>query len=428
MSEELRITLSTLLNLDRDFSTGRRAQPYPLFLSSAAAQRSWMLSPFPHQPAAAAQAPAALAIVECVKPADFEQLHEVAAAEIQRRQVVLGLGTGQMRGSFGAVIRSPNESPKPLEIRIDGVSIPANSGNAPIPKHFRLWAPTRHAMGDAAWRKLCSLHITIIGAGRSGSLIAEALHRTGAQITLVDMDKLETHNVGESALVNIDDVGLPKPQAIANRLNESSPGSSPVECVTTELDSLHTLATIRSSSLLITTVDNPECRLLAAILAQFYLIPMLDLGTGIQHHFGDAGHPRDRTMGADMRLCLPDRCLLCSGGLPNTAATAASLLDSYQTDQTGTQRPWFRQRSGSLRSLNGTAVHLALRMLEDWLDNRLPPERNRLLQLRFTSDGTPQLTTTDFPHTASTTCPVCLSAGHGDSELPRLREILRTLL
>ena len=269
----------------------------------------------------------------------------------------------------------------------------------------------------------------LIGAGRTGSQLAESLHRMGdVAITVIDMDRVESHNVGESSLLNRDDVGLFKAEAIAGQLRKVSPGTGRIDCVISELNSSASLAAVSGCTLLISAVDNPAARLLATLLASLFLVPLLDLGTGIFHEESLAPETLagGRTMGADIRLCLPDRCLLCTGGLPGVGQAATDLLESGLSERlAGQQRPWFEQRSGSLRSLNGCAVSLALRMLEDWLANRIPQRQNRLLQLRFGEDGSPVLTKTDYAHTRTTGCPICRIAGQGDGGLPYAAEVLR---
>lgn len=82
---------------------------------------------------------------------------------------------------------------------------------------------------------------------------------------------------------------------------------------------------------------------------------------------------------------------------------------------------WRRQRAGSVRSLNQTAVGLGLRLLEDLVAGR--GEGSTWLRLEFDADGVPRL---ERPHRpADARCPVCAVAGLGDAVLSVLPDVFR---
>lgn len=68
-------------------------------------------------------------------------------------------------------------------------------------------------------------------------------------------------------------------------------------------------------------------------------------------------------MGADVRLVLPGQCLLCCGGLRHPAAARQALVSAEAARTLYAQRDWRRERTGSLASLNLTAVGRALQLL-----------------------------------------------------------------
>lgn len=442
--DELKLTLSTFLDLHQEIGTTSRnsqgIQRYA-FVRNHLTYLSWMIPPF--KVFTQQEDPLPVLVLPCNSFDDFSRITTLERLPRNHPYIELVVGYGTVEGYVSAVYHSPDQQSHPLSINIVGTqnslvykdqigsSLP-NLSELMVHDLMQLWTPSRIAMGERAWQAFRALLIMIFGAGRTGSVMAESLHRTGAQVIVADNDDFELHNIGESALVGLDAVGLPKAQTVAQLLQNTSPNKSPVEYVTASVHEFSSLAAVRESSLLITAVDNSAARLMTSLLASLYLIPILDLGTGIIH--GDSGMrrnvftPPDRTMGADIRLCLPDRCLLCTGGLPGLPQAAEQILAPKQESPLqGRSQPWFLQRSGSLRSLNGCAVNLGIRLLEDWLDGRLPVGHNRLIQLRFQPDGKVQLTTEDLPHRRSTQCPVCQIAGRGDGGLVRIRRVLRQL-
>ncbi len=273
-----------------------------------------------------------------------------------------------------------------------------------------------------------------------GSSIAEALHRNGAEVAIFDRDSFEPGNLGESALVRRADLYQPKAQVIAERLKETSPNSPQrVVAVTHSALSLAALPAVKNSTILISAVDNPTARLVVAFLATIYMTPLLDLGTGVFHRqtedIPDGGNSRefssnpDREMGADIRLCVPGRCLLCTGGIQNLNVAVRELRESLagSRDSKPNAPAWFDQRSGSLRSLNGCAVNLGLRLIEDWLAHRLSVNQNHWLHLEFDANGTANLETRRMTHERAPDCVLCSLTGIGDAGLRQLPRLLEKL-
>ncbi len=75
----------------------------------------------------------------------------------------------------------------------------------------------------AAFERLCSTSVTILGCGAVGSWIAVQLAHSGLQnITLIDGDLVEESNLNRSVFLG-SDVGVPKVQALASALHRISP-------------------------------------------------------------------------------------------------------------------------------------------------------------------------------------------------------------
>ncbi|MHC4995086.1 MAG: tRNA threonylcarbamoyladenosine dehydratase [Planctomycetota bacterium] len=78
--------------------------------------------------------------------------------------------------------------------------------------------------GRAAAERLRQAHVAVIGIGGVGSWAAEALARTGVgRITLVDLDDVCTTNVNRQVHAVTGQIGRPKVEAMAERIDAISP-------------------------------------------------------------------------------------------------------------------------------------------------------------------------------------------------------------
>ncbi len=354
--------------------------------------------------------------------------------------VCLAIGIRNAAGNLAGICHTLQGTQPLHTLTIVGAGLPRMSWrgsevvNPPLTTHYSptdLWSRTIGALGEVTWQQLTSLHIGIIGCGRTGSLIATALTHLGVQhLTLIDPDTLEPHNLGEMDAVTDADLGKPKVEAISAYLHPHPFTLSPFHPFTTVPDSilsLSSLVAIKRTDILFCCVDNAVARLATAFLAKLYLKIILDIGTGIffNDQFLMTNPPvtlspsHRRSMGADIRLVLPDRCLLCFGGIADLEQARAELLDSHHTSSI-THPDWRQQRAGSLRSLNTVAVGFALRLLEDFIGGRI--RESVWLHLEIDDAGIPTLERRTPP--ANPHCPLCALTAHGDEGIGALRAVL----
>ena len=284
-------------------------------------------------------------------------------------------------------------------------SLPATSAERDV------WSRSIGALGgETAWRRLTCLSMVVIGCGRSGSLVATALARLGVRhLTLVDPDRVETHNLGEMDLVRASKRGDFKVYAVSEeleRLQEGIGASSArrlkVEPIAEPVSSLRALEAAKRADLLVACVDDEAARLAAAVLAKLYLKPLLDIGSGV---FQTPGNQQQA--GADVRLVMPEACLLCVGGLNNLAVARARLIAGQDVD---TLADWREHRAGSLRSLNMLAVGFGLRLVEALAAGRLG--ESAWVRVEFDARGLPRLEMRS--PLSSRNCPLCRHGGWGD--------------
>ena len=186
-----------------------------------------------------------------------------------------------------------------------------------------------------AWR---SLEVAIIGAGRTGSILADALSSQGVRkMTMVDGDRVEPGNLDGMALVSESSIGTPKVQAVGESLTARFP-SLAFTGLASSFPTSEVISAIAGADVLVTATDSDEPRLFASSLSRRLLQIHADIGTGTD--------PGAQSSGADIRVCLPhDRCLVCFGGVA-----------SNQTSR--------QQRPGtSTRLINAIAAHATAEML-----------------------------------------------------------------
>src|ERR1700758_4027284 len=95
-----------------------------------------------------------------------------------------------------------------------------------------------YGMGEAGQKKLHDSHVTLVGCGALGTVLANALVRAGVgHLRLIDRDFIETNNLQRQILFDEADVAanLPKAEAAARKLRVINSGVT-VEPIVTDVD------------------------------------------------------------------------------------------------------------------------------------------------------------------------------------------------
>jgi len=267
------------------------------------------------------------------------------------------------------------------------------------------------ALGLPVWERFTRLRVGIIGCGRTGSLIATTMVRTGLKhLTLLDPDYVEEHHLGEMEGVSRSDIGCPKAEAIAEALKtDHAPYPDEIG------------------------VDNDEARLSAGILATLFHKVLVDVGTGVldpsiistsspsmgaDEAGGQTALPYtsySSSMGADVRLLLPtDGCLLCFGNFADPEeAFNLSAHSPSSSQNTSNGRKWWLERKGALRTLKMFASSLAVQALLDLIAERISSSLWLQAQFNNGSIHLSQIRRNPSPTAKEAPCPLCLRAGLG---------------
>ena len=420
MNWKLTLTRRALASL----SAGIRANPARVRVSPAGLSRlqgstEFLLHSVDSSPRADHQASANAVVLGASSEAEFaSRLRSALARPVADPPTAfLALGTGSVSGRVaGFVSPSPGlaeplstiavaaEGFPRLDLSLDARPLAATEAT--------MWSRTIGALGETVWRRLTDLRYCLIGCGRTGSLVAASLRRFGAKhLTLIDPDRWELHNLGESDVVGAGAIGQSKAASLAGSFLSLREDSA-VNVVKESALALPSLIAAKESDVLICAADNPTAHLATAVLAKLYLKVLLDIGTGVLAAPGGG-----RRVGADVRLVIPDRCLMCFGGIAGFDQARRELLTSQ------TSLPWPSQRAGSLRSLNMIATGHALRLLEEMAVGRL--RESTWVNLEFQGDGLPVLSNTQPELRGG--CPACGFTGYGDGGITELAEMLRSV-
>ena len=182
------------------------------------------------------------------------------------------------------------------------------------------------AFGASVQQAIGMLRIAVVGAGGTGSAIAEQLVRLGARnLLLLDADTLSASNVTRVYGSTMLHVGRPKVAVLSRNLKRIAPD---LRCETligmcTEEPIARKLAGI---DLVFGCTDDNAGRLVLSRLSTYYLLPVIDVGVLL------SSDRCGQLTGIDGRvtvLCPGNACLLCRKRV-DTVRAAAEMLTPHE--------------------------------------------------------------------------------------------------
>ena len=131
--------------------------------------------------------------------------------------------------------------------------------------------------GNKIQESLQNIHIGIVGAGGTGSCVAEQVARLGVgQISIFDDDKLEKSNMSRVFGSTLKDVGKNKAEILANHIKNIEIGTS-VNAYPKSICEKDTAMKLRDCDVIFGCSDTHSSRGIITRLSHYYFIPFIDL-------------------------------------------------------------------------------------------------------------------------------------------------------
>lgn len=301
----------------------------------------------------------------------FENITSWLCDDLPHASVVMVPG-GRM---VGRVLSDEREF-APLErIVVAGhdIEVAASPSAAPIRRHAE-----RHAQlfGEATTRMLGSLRIGVVGCSGTGSFVVELLGRLGVQaLVLVDADHVEHRNLNRIVNATLEDaeIGRPKVDVLARAVRGMGTGTE-VFTIPALLETREAVSALASCDIVFGCVDTHSGRRTLNRLADFYVLPYIDCGVGLNPD-GVGGISQ---VCAAAHYVQPGGASLLQRGAINQNTADAQALKQTDPDEYAKRRaqnyiPDVEVVSPAVASINMLASALAV----NEMIARLHPYRNR---------------------------------------------------
>lgn len=217
----------------------------------------------------------------------------------------------------------PDGTTAPLErIRVIGnswrVFFGGQCAEDPIPAHFDRQV---RAFGADIQRLLSRLHVGIVGAGGTGSAVAEQLIRLGVgYLTVIDDDRFAASNVNRVYGSSLFDDGIAKTTLVARAASHIALGTH-VTAIPRHLSFKTVAEALKDTDFIFGCTDDQWGRSILIRLAIYYLLPVFDLGVIID--------PREHTIRSvhgRLTILQPgNACLFCRERISADRVAAESI-------------------------------------------------------------------------------------------------------
>ena len=171
---------------------------------------------------------------------------------------------------------------------------------------------TFDSWGTESQNTISRLRVGIVGLGSVGGIVAEALARIGvSQVTLIDPDHVEEHNLDRLLYGTVHDIGKLKVDLAAETMRAHATAEN-IE-ITPLSVSIHETRAYEAAldcDVIFSCVDRPVARDVLNFVAQAHLIPVIDGGVAIE-----TDRKRDRFFSAHWKAHIVTpyhRCMRCS--------------------------------------------------------------------------------------------------------------------
>lgn len=255
--------------------------------------------------------------------------------------------------------------PQAYQMYFDDSRMPPNPRRELLRRTYDTW-------GVKSQDAISRLKVGIVGLGSVGCIVAEAMARIGVgQITLIDHDRIERHNLDRLLYGTAKDIGKLKVNVAAKALRQNATDEK-IQVKAMPM-SIHRKSAYRAAldcDIIFSCVDKPVARDVLNFIAFSHLIPVVDGGV-----FVETDMRRDAFSSAHWRAHIATpyhQCLRCNGQY-NTGMVVTELDGSLDDPSYISNLPIY-ERGGNQNvfpfslSVAGMEVNLMLRYLlaQDW--------------------------------------------------------------
>ena len=177
--------------------------------------------------------------------------------------------------------------------------------------------------------KLANINVALIGCGGIGSIISEELVRLGIEnLILINGDKIEKSNLNRLIGSTKKSIGKYKVSVLKSYLQRIGTGISVTTINKKVTDNI--LTQFRTLDMIIGCVDNDNARKILNRFSIKYLIPYLDVASGIK-----ADSMQVNNMGGSIRLIIPGKtpCLQCYRDVIDTLEAALGDISAEEREE-----------------------------------------------------------------------------------------------
>lgn len=262
---------------------------------------------------------------------DFSEADDASDAEVMRHlfagwcgAVPKAIGSAIMvpGGAMRARAYSPGGERTNLNVRVAGDDI----------LHFRPDAdpsPRVMAFGDRMRPELMRRCACVIGVSGTGSIVAEQVARLGfGRVILIDFDRIEAKNLNRILNATLADAATNrlKVEMFADAISRFRDDME-VEAIAGSVLDRRAVLAAAGADVIFSCVDSSEGRQVADLIAQAYLIPLIDMGVTIPTRRGeDGGHAIAEAIGR-IDYVQPGKSTLASRGVYTSDSLRAEYLD-----------------------------------------------------------------------------------------------------
>lgn len=220
--------------------------------------------------------------------------------------------------------------------------------------------------GVKGQQMIANTAVAIIGAGGTGSVLGVQLVYLGVtQLALFDDEKVEASNLNRLLGAGSRDIGRYKVDVLAETILRITPNTE-VKKVYQKIDSPEAIKMLRDVEVLFVCTDNLVSRAIVNEASLRYLIPLIDIGVGINMQ-----NNKIQRAGGVIHLAIPgEACLQCLSGIDPVLLA----MDSVQEGQ-----KIVKKEPPSLMALNSLAVSEAVIVFIDLVTGCLGLQEKKLM-------------------------------------------------